>query len=705
MATIQTAVRITDGMSSPFQKIRTSIDTVINSFEKMEAVTSTAINTSSIQQGRAAIEQTDKKVDEVVADLDRADQSQKRFTNDIRGGTSAAGGLQSKIMAIAASAGIAFGGKQIISLSDQLTSSTARMSLMNDNLQTTAELQDKIFAASERSRGSYIDTMATVSKLGILAGEAFSSNDEMIRFTELMNKNFVVGGASQTEQTSAMYQLTQAMAAGKLQGDEYRSIIENAPLLATAIKDYMINVQGAEGGMKDWAAAGLLTADVIKEALFASAETTEARFSTMPMTFEQVWTSFKNKSIKAFEPILTKINEIANNDAFQTMVDGFIGGMVQVSNVALTVFEVIGNIAGFFYDNWSGFAPIIAAIVAAMVLYNVVSLITTGINGALALAEGVKAAALLLSTGHTLAYTAAQTSLNAALYACPITWIILAIILIIVAIYTVIAAINTVAGTTVSATGVIFGVFAALGAGLYDIFLGILNIVLGVFNGIMQILVTVVNFLANCFVSPISSVIYLFQGLADAVLSVLEGVAGALDSLFGSNLADAVGGWRTSLKGMADDLAAKTGETYTAAVKWDNITTDTLGLQPIKMTDAYDSGYKVGESVQSAVTNFDISSLLGDTTALDDITASGDATAANTGAVADSMDATEEDLKYLRDIAEQDVINRFTTAEIQVNLGGVNNNVSAGTDLDGVVSYLETKLYETMEIAAEGVHS
>lgn len=175
------------------------------------------------------------------------------------------------------------------------------------------ELNKKIYASAMRARAFYTDTAATISKLGLLAGDAFNSNDEMIAFTELMNKNFTIGGASTQEQSSAMYQLTQAMASGRLQGDEYRSIIENAPLLAKAIEDYMRNVQGAEGAMKDWSSEGLLTADVIKAALFSTADEVEERFAKMPMTWGQVWTMASNIAIRALNPLLSAINWVANN--------------------------------------------------------------------------------------------------------------------------------------------------------------------------------------------------------------------------------------------------------------------------------------------------------------------------------------------------------------------------------------------------------
>lgn len=264
---------------------------------------------------------------------------------------------------------------KVMETSDTLSSNRSRLDLIKREGEAVDDLTAKIYASAQASRGGYLDTMSSVTKLGLTAKDAFSSTDEIIRFTELMNKNFVIGGASATEQASAMYQLTQAMSSGRLQGDEYRSIIENAPLLAKSIENYMRNVQGAEGSMKDWASQGLLTSDVIKAALFSAADETEERFNKMPMTFAQAWTSFKNSALRAFEPVFQMLSKLLQ--------------------ATTPVFDFLAENQYIFYV----------------------------IAGA-ALALG---AAYLVMNAGTLAAAAAQWVLNSAMLACPITWIILAI--------------------------------------------------------------------------------------------------------------------------------------------------------------------------------------------------------------------------------------------------------------------------------------
>lgn len=235
------------------------------------------------------------------------------------------------------------GAGAIAGLSDNLVSVEARLNLINDGLQTTGELQNMIYQAANNARGSYVAMSQTVSKLGILAGDAFDSNKELVRFAELLNKNFVVGGAAAQEQTAAMYQLTQAMASGRLQGDEYRSIIENAPLLAQAIEDYMRNVQGATGSMKDWASQGLLTSDVIKAAMFSAADEVEERFAAMPTTWAQAWQQAKNISIAAFRPLLDVVGAAAGfvGEHIEAFVGGFYGLALAVG--AYSAAQLVAN--------------------------------------------------------------------------------------------------------------------------------------------------------------------------------------------------------------------------------------------------------------------------------------------------------------------------------------------------------------------------
>jgi len=339
MATIRSAIQLYDGMTPGLRSITNALNITISSFEAMQRASSNAIDTSSIQAARAELNRAEIAFNEIEQQIRQADQAQQEFNNDIRNSH----GLMDKLKSMAMSLGAAFGAKKIIELADNMAQTNARLDLINDGLQTTAELQDKIVASAQRARASYQATADVVSKLGLLAGDAFKSNDEMIAFAELMQKAFTVSGASIQEQTAAMYQLTQAMAAGRLQGDEFRSIMENAPMLAQAIAKY---TGKSIGELREMSSEGLITADIIKNAMFAAADETNKKFAEMPMTFGQIGTIVGNTLLQTFEPVI----------------------------------QGIGKGAQWIYDNWSTLEPIFWGLTAAVGAYAAITAIQTAVT-------------------------------------------------------------------------------------------------------------------------------------------------------------------------------------------------------------------------------------------------------------------------------------------------------------------------------------
>ncbi len=716
MGTIRSTLQMYDGMSGPLRSITKALNITVNSFEAMHTASGNAIDTSSIQIAQRELASASRAFDAMEEEIRQANQGQQRFNESIRNGQDAADGLWNKVKGVAAAVGAYVGITKTLNLSDVLVSTKARLDLMNDGLQTSVELQNMIYASAQRSRTSYIDTAQAVAKLGILAKDAFGNNKEMVVFAEQMNKQFKIGGASIQEQTAAMYQLTQAMASGRLQGDEFRSIMENAPMLAQAIAKY---TGKSMGDLRQMSADGEITANIIKNAMFAAADETNKKFAELPMTWGQVWTSITNKAVKAFDPVLAKISQITNNDDFQTLVDNVVGGIVIIASAVAGLFGILTSIAGGFSDNWPMIEPIVLGIAAAMLLYNgalIANSVIQGINTAIQTAQAI---AIATKTGVTIAQaaatnhlTVAQWALNSAMLASPITWIILGIIALIALFYAAVAAVNHFAGTSVSATGIIFGAFAVLGAFLWNLFLGVFDLILGVINALINPFIRFTNFLGNVFTNPISSIIYLFQGMADGILAILQKIASAMDFVFGSKMADTVSSWRSGLKDMADAAVKEyaPNENYQNVMNELNLSVDDLGLKRIEYGDAWNVGYSAGENLES---KFDLGNILGGASnsldafemgnSLDGIYNGVGDTAGNTAKMADSMDASEEELKYLRDLAEQEVVNRFTTAEIKVEMNN-ENHISSEMDLDGVVAHLEEKLYETMQVSAAGVH-
>lgn len=644
---------------------------------------------------------------------------QGRFNRAIDEGAQGASDLMNMIKgAVAAYASVQTIGK-VMDLSDQLTSTTARINLMNDGLQSTQDLQNMIYLSAERSRGAYQTTADAVSKLGLMAGDAFSSSEEIIAFTEQLNKQFTIAGTEAAGIDAAMLQLTQAMGSGVLRGEEYNSILEQAPNIIQAIADYM---EVPKGQLKDMAAEGQITAEIVKNAMFAAADETNAKFESMPKTFNQIWTSFQNNALMAFQPVLQRLNDIANSESFQTFVNGAIEALSMVAGIAVEIFNLITSVGTVLADNWSWLSPIIYGVIGALAVYygwlglvKMAELLGAAATGALTLAKMLAVPVYAAMTGATMAETAAQWGLNSAMYACPIVWIIILIIALIALFYAAVAAVNKFAGTSVSATGIICGVFMVAAAFIGNLFVALINFVIDIFVVLWNFIAAFANFFGNVFNDPVGAIARLFFDLVDTVLSLLQSLASAIDTIFGSNLAGAVQGWRDSLGGWVDSTFGQ-GEEIMA-----KLNAEDLHLDRFEYSSAWDAGYSFGEGIDESIANFDPSSLFdtnvpgagdyadlsnygSDLGGLGGIGSGVDDIAGNTGAIADSMDITEEDLKYLRDIAEQEAVNRFTTAEISVDMSGMQNNISNGMDLDGVISGLTEGVNEAIDSMAEGVH-
>jgi tape measure domain-containing protein len=689
-----------------------AMNIVLNSFEAMQRASGNSVDVSSIQEAREELARAGAAFDSIEQNIRDAGNQQDRFNRRIRDGTTAADGLWGKLKGIAATVGGLAAAKKIIGISDDLASTRARLNLIVDDGGSVSELEKKIMASAQRSRSAYFDTASAIASLGANAGAAFANTDEIIAFMEQINKQFVIGGASAQGQAAAMLQLTQAMAAGALRGEELNSILENAPGIARAIESYM---GIAEGSIKSYAEQGLITAEVVKNSMFAAADETNAKFESMPKTWAQIWTSMQNKALSIFNPILTKINQIANSEQFTKVTDGIINGLAGIASVATVVLDLLINVASVVVDNWSWLSPIILGVAAALGVYYGRLLLVRGaelasaaVSGAVAVAKGIMAAATMLVTGATWAQVTAQYGLNAAMYACPLVWIIILIIALVALFYAAVAAVNHFAGTSVSATGLICGAFMAALAFIGNIFVALWNLVVDVFVMIYNLVATVANFIGNVFNDPVAAVARLFFDLADTVLSVLQALASAIDTIFGSNLAGSVQGWRDSLGGWVDSTFGKGEEVM------EKLNADDLKLGRFEYGAAFDMGYEFGQGVEDTVGGlFDFSAMdslgadaldaygLGNT--LDGIYGNTGDTAGNTAAMSDALDIAEEDLAYMRDIAEREAINRFTTAEIRVEQQNT-NYISQDADLDGIMDAWANDFATKLDVSEEGVH-
>ena len=638
---------------------------------------------------------------------------QGRFNQEISAGTQQANELTNTIKrAVAAYISIQSVGKAL-NISDELVQTTSRLNMMNDGVQTTAELVNMVYAAAQDARGSFGQMADVVARFGNNAKDAFSSSEEVVAFADLIQKQMTIAGASTQEAANAELQLSQALGSGVLRGDELNSIFEQAPNLIQNIADYL---DVPIGKIREMAADGELSADVVKAAIFSAADDINSKFNEMPMTWGQIWQSMQNTALIAFQPVLQRLNDLANSEAFQTFIQGAIEAMATLANILLNVFDLAVSIGTFIGDNWSIIAPIVYGIVAALTAYIAISAIVAAINGIMAMAEGVKTAAQMMATGVTFAETAAQQGLNAALMACPLTWIIMLILALIVVIFAVCNAIAKMTGIANSGFGVITGGVNVVIQFFKNLGLTVANIALGIGNAIAAL----ASNMMTAFHNAICSVQSWFYNLLSTALSVIESICSALNKL------PFVEFDYSGISSAADDYAAKASEAAGNKEDYQSISdafnegfTTFDAFQDGWASDAFNAGAAWGDGIADKVSNFSLSDVFGQT----DIPNVGDYTSGfndaiansgvgdsigniddNTGKIKDSLDVTEEDLKYLRDIAEQEAINRFTTAEINVDMSGMQNTVNSGDDIDGFMTKLTDSVNEAVDNMTEGVH-
>lgn len=517
-----------------------------------------------------------------AAAKDEAAAATKRLQEQENMAQSVTNSLTSSVLRLAASYVGIQGLKKAVDLSDTLVSSRARLDRMNDGLQTTKELEDMVYAASMRSRGDFMDTMGLVSQLGTMAGDAFSSSKEIVQFAEQLNKQLALSGASGSSAQAAILQLEQGLASGVLRGDELNSVMEQAPALAKSIAEYLgVGV----GQLREMGSQGQITADIVKNALFSAAEETNAEFAKTPMTWAQVWTAASNMAIRAMDPLLAAINWVANN--IQT-----IGPIVVSLGTAFSVMLIAAN--------WT----------------NILTFATE------------KAAA-------------AQAFLNAVMSANPAALAAVGVLVLVAAFYAGIAAVNHFAGTSISATGIITGAFATLGA--------------FVFNGVLvpwqNGFAAFVNFLANVFTNPLAAVKIAFYDMAITVMQYLQNIAQGLEGLLNKipgvtvDLTSGVNATVTKLQ--RDRKYEKWASGYSEVVKpWENI----------DLGKAYNAGHDWGA-------NLNLSTVMGGGSGSLEIPQAADVKDLlgnidkNTGKIAKTVDLSDEQIKMLVDVAERKYVN------------------------------------------------
>lgn len=689
-----------------------SLDSARNSVNQltqaMVRLNSTMDYTSTIRiEPPVPVEEPNGGSDQDISD--NADE-QSRFNQLLREGANEAGNLLSSIGDIAKEYMNLENVKKVLDISDQMSQTTARLGMMDAAFQETGTgfgstdgLMDAVYKSAQNSRGSFGDMAEIVASFGNNGGDVFGSSAEVVGFTNLLQKQMVIAGVSNPESSEAMLQLSQSFGSGELGGDELGSIFEQAPELMQNIADYMGLPLSA---VREMASEGQISAGILKSAVFAASDEINSKFEQMPMTWEQVMQSLQNTALISFQPVLEKINELINSEGFQHFANSAMIAIGMVAQVIMGIFDVIGMVGTVLAENWSWISPIIYGVVAALALYVIY--------------QGISAAAMAI-------VTAAQWAWNAAMSASPITWIIILIIAFIALIFAVCNAIAQMTGIANSGFGVITGGINVVIQFFKNLGLSVANIALGIGCAI----VALANNIKAAFHNAICSAQSMFWRLLSTALTVIAGICENLNKLPFVEIE------YSGLTSAAAEYAAKAREAEGNKKEYTNIAdafhkgASTFNtFEDGWAEDAFNAGASWGDNIASKVSDFfnngsgsDIGNYpqegkdygfagggVEDGGGLGGGLGGGIAegidgsnTAGNVEDINNSVSVGEEDLKYLRDLAEQEIVNRYTVAEISIDQTN-NNKISSKMDLDGVVTGLTNAVNEAVGVITEGVH-
>ena len=579
--------------------------------------------------------------------------------------------------------------KKGMDLTDTYTNTNARLGMITGSLEEQRTLQKDVFAAADRARGNYTEMANATAKLKMLAGDTFGSNQEAVGFTELLTKSLKISGASTAEQNAAFLQLTQAMTAGKLQGDEFRSIMENAPMVADAISKYM---GVTKGELKELSSDGAITADIIKGAMFRAADEINGKFADMPPTFADTWQKIKNAGMQAFGGVFEKVNAMLNSDIGQATVENLTGLVFMAAGAFSSLLDAIGWVG----DRLDIFGPIILGIAGAWLVYNAtagIGWLTTMKNVA---AMGLKATADWAEYAAIFRLIWAQEGFNAALAACPITWIIGAVILLVAAFYAGVAAVNHFTGASISATGLIGAAIGGFAASTTNSFILIYNII-----------AEVVNFFANAWQHPVVATKILFYDLAISVIGYMAEMARSVEAII-----NRIPGVDVQISAGLDNFKAgieKAAASAKNASDWNEVVKK---KDFVSGADFANKGYKVGSNLADKASNL----FSGFNPSLDGAggsgidfssfaTAGSPATVKGTGkGGAVKVETEKEDIEWMRKLAERDYVARIAQNTLAPNIRvEFSGPITKEADTDGLVGHVVDRLKEVIATAPEGV--
>lgn len=687
MAAIQTTLTLRDDISKRLKAIEKRVKALTMAMDKFNrGVVDTGRSAKNVANKVNKLAGAAKRLKNSANDIQKADTALKKMDSSARSTKSSVDGLTNSVKRLATAFVTMYGVGSILDTADKITGAQNKLStvyrLNNPEAsagETKAAVQgqlDDLFASAQRSRSSYTDTVQNVGKILLNAGEVFEGNlDKAVAFNELMAKSYTIGGASDKEQASSMYQLIQAMGAGVLAGDELRSVREGAQVAYQYIEEYAQALYNTKTSLKDLASEGLITSEVVANAILKNADAINSMFEDTQVTFEQTWTMMKNNFVKAFEPVLQKLTTLLNNEDFQEMLTGLTSAFVGMANLVLNGLEWISEkwrqVNGFLQKNADIISqvviPLIGALIGAWIMWGIITTIVSIVAN----------------------------------------WQMYLIVLTIIAIIGALIWLCTEFEWVAQFIGGLVGGLIAL---IWNIIVGIVNFIYGIVIAVYNFIANVVNTFANMFTNGFSgflvSVTKLFWNFVELVIDGLQAIAKLFDSIFGTNIDTAL----ENFQGMVNDFLSE-NDGFEEKIIIEPLKNGNL-LDRVDMSDWIESGVDIGGTIHEKLNG--VENWLGNTlktgespfggndwettikNALD-----GSGTGEDIGNIADNIELTKEDLDFLRELAEMEAINRFTTAEIKVDMSNY-NTISGENDLDGLVIKLSEKIEEEMHIVAEG---
>lgn len=726
MAVLKNSIQLNDYVSPALRNICNAVNQTILVMERLNNRMGDNINANSLEFARNTINATRNDLVNFNGTLT---QTQTQFDGVGNHGTNAFSKMTNALRNYITTYGIAMGAKWLLNTSDEMSMINAKMNMINNTALETVELNKLIFQTAQDARAGYAEMANTITRIRMNAGGVFKDTLEAVQFASVLNKQFKIAGATLEETNAATLQLTQALGSGVLRGDELNSVFEAAPTLLQAVADYM-NVPVEK--MRQLAKEGELTADVIKNALLdpRTINKVNEQFSELPLTWQDLWVRATNNVKLGLMETNDLLSNFANSDSMLSFVDNLVGMTQAISTFMAMALMGLANIANFVYENWSMIAPVLGTAIGLMTYYKSVvalaKLETLLHAGAQIFANGVTWSAVQAK----IAETRAQLGLNSAIYACPLTWYIMGIIAVVGAFFLLIAIINKVTGANISAVGIIVGVWYAAGAIIRNIFILIMNTAMLVGTFIINIFIAVATGVQNSFIAIQNAGISTANALGDifdkAGNMIFEGIAWgcnkAIDMINSViNLANKIPGVNISTVGHVTSKAVH--HTKASKIPYKKANYITAGKIPYEsISGVYNNGYNIGKdflnfgkkqddtnkTLQDYLNKYNGGSTL-DPSKVGGAGGSGNVgkntkdTANNTAQILEELKATGENIEYLRDLAEREVINRYTTAEIKIDMTN-NNNINNDMDVDGVMRKIADKLAEELDISEEGVH-